>query len=74
MLSDLPDGFDRDEVKSQFANFKRVMGEQIRKGSPDQAKIQQLTQRVQKALEDEKIDADELQGILEAMKNFAQGQ
>lgn len=73
VLTNLPEGFTIEDIKARFAEFKDVVVKQASEGkfSPQ---VQEWSMDVQKALQDKKISKDELEKLLEKMKNIVAAQ
>ncbi len=69
VLKDLPEGFDINDVKARFAEFKEVITKQLSEGNMS-PKIQSWSRDVQSALEDKKITKEELDNLLQQMKDI----
>ncbi len=64
VIADLPAEYNADEIKEKFKQFREAVTDQIKNKTLDQTEIQTLSTQVQSALEDEKIDKEELDKIL----------
>ena len=70
VLKDLPEGFQADDIKAAFKDFKDALKSGALKDKLKKDKIQAFAQDVQKALKDQKIDKEELEKILQSMKEI----
>ena len=69
VLTNLPEGFTAEDIKARFAEFKDVIVKQASQGKFT-PQIQEWSLDVQKALQDKKISKEELEKLLEKMKNI----
>jgi hypothetical protein len=70
VLRDLPAGFDEQEVKSTFREFKEALKSGALQDEENAERLQKLVHEVQYALSDEEIDKEELERILGLMKQI----
>jgi hypothetical protein len=73
VLKDLPPGYTEENVKAEFDNFRDALARGALKDKGVAPKLELLGTEVKTALEDKKIDADELQRILESMREITSG-
>jgi hypothetical protein len=71
VLKDLPDGYQVDDIKAAFKDFKDALKSGALKDTLKATKIQAFAKDVQKVLADKKIDKEELDKMLQAMKEIA---
>jgi hypothetical protein len=70
VLKDLPEGYNADDIKAAFKNFKDALKSGALKDKLKAPKIQAFALEVQNALKDKKIDKEELDKILASMKDI----
>lgn len=70
VLKDLPEGYQIDDIKAAFKEFREALKSGALKDKLKAAKIQEFAQDVQKSLADKKIDKEELEKILQKMKEI----
>ncbi len=70
VLRDLPEGYNVDDIKASFKDFKEALKSGALKDKLKAPKIQALATDIQAALKDKKIDKDELDKLLASMKEI----
>jgi hypothetical protein len=70
VLKDLPEGYNADDIKAAFTDFKDALKSGALKDKIKAPKIQAFAVEVQNALKDKKIDKEELDKILASMKEI----
>jgi len=69
VLADLPSEYNVDDVKKEFDKFRSAVTTQIKNKTLDSDEVQKLSAEVQSALQDDKIDKEELEKILKMMQD-----
>jgi hypothetical protein len=70
VLKDLPEGYKVDDIKAAFKDFKDALKSGALKDKLKAPKIQAFAIDIQNALKDRKIDKEELDKLLAAMKDI----
>jgi hypothetical protein len=70
-LEDLPAQFDEDQVKAEFQAFREALDAGVLSDKGNTPELERLGRRVQRALDDDEIDAEELEQILESMREIS---
>jgi hypothetical protein len=70
VLKDLPEGYQPDDIKAAFKDFKESLKSGALSDKLKAPKISAFATDIQNALKDKKIDKEELDKILEAMKDI----
>lgn len=70
VLKDLPEGYQPDDIKAAFKDFKEALKSGALKDTLKGPKVQGFVTEIQGFLKDKKIDKEELDKILAAMKDI----
>lgn len=70
VMKDLPPGYNETDVKAEFDKFRDALASGALQDKGIAPKLELLGTEVKTALEDKQIDADELQRILESMREI----
>ena len=70
VLKDLPEGYKIEDIKAAFKDFKEALKSGALKDKLKAPKIQAFAAEIQNVLKDKKIDKEELDKILTAMKEI----
>ena len=70
VLKDLPEGYKIDDIKAAFKDFKDALKSGALKDKLKAPKIQAFAADIQNTLKDRKIDKEELDKLLAAMKDI----
>jgi hypothetical protein len=70
VLKDLPEGYNVDDIKAAFKDFKEALKSGALKDKLKAPKIQAFAVDIQNALKDKKIDKEELDKLLASMKDI----
>jgi len=70
VLKDLPEGYQLDDIKAAFKDFKEALKSGALKDKLKAPKIQAFAAEIQNVLKDKKIDKEELDKILASMKEI----
>ena len=70
VLKDLPEGYNVDDIKATFQDFKDTLKSGALKDKLKADKVKAFATQVHAALSDKKIDKEELDKILQSMKEI----
>lgn len=70
VLKDLPEGYQVDDIKAAFKDFKDALKSGALKDKLKSPKISAFANEIQDAMKDRKIDKEELDKILASMKDI----
>jgi|WetSurMetagenome_2_1015567.scaffolds.fasta_scaffold1393610_2 hypothetical protein len=68
VVKDLPEGYNLDDVKATFKDFRDYLKSGDIKKKLASPELQEFSRQIQDAVKDKKIDKDELDKLLEIMK------
>jgi len=70
VLADLPGDYKAEDIKEQFSKFKTAVLKQMKEKTLNSEEVQRMATQLQTAMQDDKIDKEELDKLLKMMKDI----